>query len=68
MNTGNKYFIRTKGKAEFRTYHLINVEKFDMLDNFFGSEKDAKEFAAKNSIEIVDYVETFDTRMNEKQH
>ena len=57
MKTTNKYFIRTKGKAEFKTYHLINVETFDMLDTFFNTEKDAKEFAKKNSIGIVEYFE-----------
>lgn len=59
MKTSNKYFIRTKGKAEFKTYHLINEETFDMLEIFFNSEKDAKVFAEKNSIEIVEYVESF---------
>ncbi len=43
MKITKKYFIRTKGKAEFKTYHLINVETFDMLDNYFYSEKEAKE-------------------------
>lgn len=66
MNTTKKYFIRTKGKTEFKTYHLINLETFDMLDNYFNSEKEAKEYAVKNSIEIVEYVETFENETNEK--
>lgn len=66
MKTTNKYFIRTKGKSEFKTYHLINVTTFDMLDAFFSSEKDAKEYAIKNSIEIVEYFETFDNETNGK--
>lgn len=66
MKTNNKYFIRTKGKAEFKTYHLINAATFDMLDSFFSSEKNAKEFANKHSIEIVEYVESFESKKNEK--
>jgi hypothetical protein len=66
MNITNKYFIRTKGKAEFKTYHLINTETFDMLDNYFSSEKEAKKYAVKNSIEIVEFVETFENETNEK--
>jgi hypothetical protein len=66
MKTNNKYFIRTKGKAEFKTYHLINAETYDILDAFFASEKDAKEYAIKKSIEIVKYVESFEKVMNEK--
>jgi hypothetical protein len=66
MKSNNKYFIRTKGKAEFKTYHLISVDSFDMLDAFFASEKDAKKYAIKNSIEIVDYIESFETEMNGK--
>lgn len=66
MKITKKYFIRTKGKAEFKTYHLINLESFDMLDNYFNSEKEAKEYAVKNAIEIVEYVETFENETNEK--
>ena len=56
----NEYFIRTKGKAEFKTFHLINVETFDMLDSFFNSEIDAVEYATKHSLKIVEYKETFE--------
>jgi hypothetical protein len=38
-----KYFIRTKGKNEFKTYHLICLDNFDMLDIFFTSELEAKQ-------------------------
>ncbi|MEY3411781.1 MAG: hypothetical protein RIQ70_467 [Bacteroidota bacterium] len=41
MKNQNEYFIRTKGKAEFKTYHLIKNETFDMLDIFFNSELEA---------------------------
>ena len=61
-----KYFIRTKGKSEFKTYHLINLETFDMLDIYFSNEKEAKEYAVKNSFEIVEYIETYDNVTDEK--
>lgn len=63
MTLSNKYFIRTTGKDEFKTYHLINVVTFDMLDNFFNSERDAVEFANKASIEIVEYSESLENRI-----
>lgn len=66
MNASKKYFIKTKGKAEFRTYHLINVETFDMLDIYFSSENEVEEYVYKNSIEIVEYVETFESETNDK--
>ncbi len=66
MKNQNEYFIRTKGKAEFKTYHLIKNETFDMLDIFFNSELEAQQFAEKKSIIIVEYKETFKTEENEK--
>lgn len=62
----NEYFIRSKGKAEFKTFHLINVETFDMLDSFFNSEIEALEFATKHSLKIVEYKETFEKIENGK--
>ena len=56
-----EYFIRTKGKDEFKTYHLICLDNFEMLDVFFNSELEAKQYAAKKSLIIVDYIETFET-------
>jgi len=49
-----QYFIRSKGKAEFKTFHLLGANTFDMLDIFFNSELEAKEYAAKHSLEIVE--------------
>lgn len=37
-----------------------------MFDNYFSSEKEAKKYAVKNSIEIVEFVETFENETNEK--
>lgn len=56
-----KYFIRTKGKDEFKTYHLICLDNFATLDVFFNSELEAKQYAATRSLIIVDYIETFET-------
>ena len=56
----NEYFIRTKGKAEFKTVHLINVEKFDMLDVFFNTEVEAINYCTKHSFKIVEFAETFE--------
>lgn len=56
-----EYFIRTKGKDEFKTYHLICLDNFETLDFFFNSELEAKQYAAKKSLIIVDYIETFET-------
>ena len=66
MKSQNEFFIRTKGKAEFKTYHLINVKTFDMLDIFFNSEIEAQQYAEKNSILIIEYKETFETEENGK--
>lgn len=66
MKNQNEYFIRTKGKAEFKTYHLIKNETFDMLDIFFNSELEAQQYAVKNSLMIVEYQETFETEENGK--
>jgi hypothetical protein len=66
MKNQNEYFIRTKGKSEFKTYHLIQNETFDMLENFFNSELEAQQYAAKKSLIIVEYKETFETEENRK--
>ena len=59
-SNNKNYFIRTKGKGEFKTYHLINNETFDMLDVFFNSEPEAIEYAKKESLNIVTYKETYE--------
>lgn len=68
MNTSNnnQYFIRTKGKSEFKTYHFIQVGTFKMLDDFFSSVEDAKEYARKKDFEIVEYCESFEEEMHGK--
>jgi hypothetical protein len=66
MKNQNEYFIRTKGKSEFKTYHLIQNKTFDMLDIFFSSELEAQQYAGKKSFMIVEYKETFETEENGK--
>ena len=57
-----EYFIRTKGKDEFKTYHLICLDNFEILDIFFNSELEAKQYAAKKSLIIVDYKDIFEAK------
>jgi hypothetical protein len=52
-----EYFIRTTGKNEFKTYHLICLDNFVMLDLFFSSELETRKYAEKHSLKIVDYKE-----------
>nr|WP_299417338.1 hypothetical protein [uncultured Emticicia sp.] len=66
MKKNIEYFIRTKGKAEFKTYHLINNKTFDMLDVFFNSEFEAHQYASKKSLIIVEFKEKFETEINGK--
>ena len=49
------YFIRTSGKGEFQTFHLINVIDFSLIDVFFNSEEEAKHYAHKYCLGIVEY-------------
>lgn len=50
-----EYFIRSSGRNEFKVYILIHKASFDKLDMFFQTEDDAKEFAKKNDLKVVDY-------------
>ena len=61
MAENKNYFIRSKGKGEFKTYHLINIDTFDMLDMFFNSEDEAKQYAQKKALNVVDFKETFNS-------
>jgi len=54
-----QYFIRPTGKGEFRSFRLINAQDFGMLDFFFETEDDAKGYATKKGLEVVEYEEGF---------
>ena len=51
------YFIRTSGKGDFKTYHLINADDFSLIDMFFSTELEAKNYAQKNSLDVVEFNE-----------
>lgn len=61
MDTQKHYFIRSKGKGEFITFHLISLDAFEMLDDFFSTEQAAKQYAKKKQLTIIDYTEKFET-------
>lgn len=54
---GESVFIRTSGKGDFKIVNLINRSTFALADIFFTSEKEARLFAAKRHLTIVDYTE-----------
>ncbi|MFZ4797315.1 MAG: hypothetical protein ACOYMA_07445 [Bacteroidia bacterium] len=60
MDTSKQYFIRSKGKGEFITYHLISLDVFEMIDDFFSTEQAAKQYAEKKQLTIIDYTEKFE--------
>ncbi len=52
-----EYFIRASGKGDFKAYHLINADDFSLIDMFFTTELDAKNYAQKHSLDVVEYNE-----------
>ena len=56
--TGESFFIRTSGKGDFKVVNLINRSTFDLVDAFFTSEEEARVFAAKRNLRIVDYTDS----------
>jgi len=56
--TGESFFIRTSGKGDFKVVNLINRSTFALVDAFFTSEEEARLFAAKRSLRIVDFDES----------
>ena len=55
---GESFFIRTSGKGDFKVANLINRSTFDLVDAFFSSEEEARLFAAKRNLRIVDYTDS----------
>jgi len=49
------YFIRSSGKGEFKTYHLISTIYFHMLDVFFNTDLEAKKYAKEHGLIIAEY-------------
>jgi len=54
---GEAVFIRTSGKGDFKIVNFINRAAFDLVDVFFTSEEEARLFADKRNLRIVDYNE-----------
>jgi hypothetical protein len=54
---GESFFIRTSGRGDFKIVNLINRATFALVDVFFTSEKEARLFADKRNLTIVDYSE-----------
>ena len=52
-----EYFIRASGKGDFETYHLINANDFSLLEMFFSTELEAKNYAQMRSLDVVEYNE-----------
>ena len=52
---GESVFIRTSGKGDFQVFNLISREDFALVDVFFTSEEEARLFADKRNLIIVDY-------------
>jgi hypothetical protein len=53
----NEFFIRTTGKGEFKSFHLINVDSFNMIDAFFSSKMEASKYAENHGLKVVSYRE-----------
>jgi len=51
------FFIRAAGKGDFQVLNLIRLEDFALVDVFFTSEEEARLFADKKNLRIVDYNE-----------
>ena len=54
---GESVFIRASGKGDFKVFNLISQSTFALVDAFFTSEEDARLFAHKRNLRIVDYNE-----------
>lgn len=55
--TGESFFMRTSGRGDFKVVNLISQSTFALVDVFFTSEEDARLFAEKRKLRIVDYTE-----------
>ena len=52
---GESFFIRASGKGDVKVVNLINRAAFALADVFFTSEEEARLFAEKRNLRIVDY-------------
>ena len=56
--TGEFFFLRTSGKGDLKAVNLISRSTFALVDAFFTSEEEARLFAAKRNLRIVDFDES----------
>jgi len=54
---GESVFIRTSGKGDFQVFNLISREDLALVDVFFTSGEEARLYADKRNLRIVDYDE-----------
>ena len=54
---GESFFIRTSGKGDLKVVNLISRATFALIDVFFTSEEEARLFANKRNLRIVDFNE-----------
>lgn len=59
MESTKLYFLRPKGSQEFKTYHLIEINSFNLHYMYFNTIEEAFNYANNNGIKIVEYTETF---------
>ena len=52
---GESFFIRASGKGDVKVVNLINRATFALADVFFTSEEEARLFAEKRNLRIVDF-------------
>jgi len=52
------FFLRTSGKGDFKVVNLISRSTFALVDAFFTTEKEARLFADKRTLRIVDYTDS----------
>jgi len=54
---GESVFIRTSGKGDLKIVNVINRATLALVDVLFTSEEEARLFADKRNLTIVDYSE-----------
>jgi len=54
---GESFFIRTSGNGDLKVVNLINRATFALFDAFFTCEEQARLFADKRNLRIVDYTD-----------
>ena len=53
-NKGDEVVIEKKGSGHFETYSLTNARNFSVIDMFFDSKEEAKKYADKKGLAVVE--------------